>query len=128
MRYRALSSTGDMTFGQGSANFLVNSPAAVAQAVLTKLRLWTGEWFLDTTEGTPWDTQVLGKGTTSLYDLVIQNRIRATPGVIGISGYSSGLNIASRQLTFLITELVTAYGSTSVNPPNSTVPLPPGVG
>lgn len=39
MRYRVLSPTGDYTFGQGPGEFLVNSPAAVAQAIGTRLRL-----------------------------------------------------------------------------------------
>ncbi|MFW3086591.1 hypothetical protein ACN6UI_27150, partial [Klebsiella aerogenes] len=54
MRYRREDDDGDYTFGQGDDTWLVNSPEAVAQAIKTRFLLWYGEWFLDTTEGTPW--------------------------------------------------------------------------
>ena len=62
MRVRAMSLTGDFTFGQGSANFLVNTPEAVAQLAQTRLGLWTGQSFVDLTAGMPWSTEVLRKG------------------------------------------------------------------
>jgi hypothetical protein len=54
MRYRKLDANGDYTFGGGSNDFLVNTPETVAQAVMTRLNLLQGEWFLDTTAGMPW--------------------------------------------------------------------------
>jgi hypothetical protein len=99
MRVRAMTATGDMTFGQGSADFLVNSSAAVAQLVLTRLKLWTGQWFLDQSAGVPWLTQVLGTGTQPLYDSVIRATILQTPGVLGIVSYSSSVNERTRALT-----------------------------
>lgn len=117
MRYRALSPSGDYTFGQGVANFLVNTPACVGQAVQTRLRLLTKEWFLDLTDGTPYDPDVEGKNTASTRDLAIKNRVLKTPGVTGISAYRSTLvdrNFAP-QLT-----IDTIYGSTDA----ITVPLP----
>ena len=108
MRYRALSPTGDFTIGQSAANFLVNSPAAVAQAVKTRLGLATGEWFLDTTDGTPYSTQILGTNTQGMYDSAIQERILGTPGVTGIVSYYSGLD-SKRVLTVEVT-INTQYG------------------
>lgn len=101
MRYRALSATGDYTFGQGQANFLINSPAMVGQSVKTRLLLWTGNWFLDVTEGTPWSQKILGANTKPLYDLAIQQRILETPGVKNITKYSS--LITGRNLTVNVT-------------------------
>lgn len=89
MRYRALSPDGDFVFGQGTSEFLVNSPAAVAQAVQTRLLLIEGEWFLDVNEGTPYPTQILGTGTRDIYDQAIQERILGTEGVLSIESYSS---------------------------------------
>ena len=70
MRYRREDDDGDYTFGQGDDTWLVNSPEAVAQAIKTRFLLWYGQWFLDTTEGTPWIQSVLGSKsripTTSL--------------------------------------------------------------
>lgn len=54
MRYRREDADGDYTFGSGDDTWLINSPEAVAQAVKTRFELWYGQWFLDTTEGTPW--------------------------------------------------------------------------
>jgi hypothetical protein len=60
MRYRREDDDGDYTFGQGDDTWLINSPEAVAQAIKTRFELWYGQWFLDTTEGTPWIQSVLG--------------------------------------------------------------------
>ena len=64
-----------MTFGQGGANFLVDSPAAVAQCVVTRLRLWEGEWYLALDEGTPYFQDVLGQYNPGLAAAVVQDRI-----------------------------------------------------
>lgn len=115
MRYRALSATGDFTFGQSQANFLVNSPATVAQLVLTRMNLWRGQWYLDLTVGMPWLEDVIGKNTGPIYDLQIQQYILATQGVSQIQGYSSSLNRKTRALTVNIKNLVTIFGPTVFN-------------
>lgn len=89
MRYRALDVNGDSTAFSGNTQFLVNSPACVGQAVLTRLELFTGEWFLDTSEGTPYSTEILGNNTGAIYDLAIQDRILNTEGVNAINQYAS---------------------------------------
>lgn len=114
MRYRSLTSSGDYTFGHGPTEFLVNSPATVAQAVTTALLLHQGEWFLDVTAGMPWETQVLGYGTQSLYDSAIKATILGVEGVQSIVSYSSSLNRATRALTVNVT-LNTIYGQTSLS-------------
>jgi hypothetical protein len=40
---------------------LIDGKEAVRQQILVKLKLWRGEWFLDTEFGTPWLQDVLGK-------------------------------------------------------------------
>lgn len=111
MRYRKLSPTGDYVFGQGGQDYYANSPEAVGQAVETRLLLATEEWFLDTTTGTPYSTQVLGKGTENLYDLAFRERIINTPGVTSITTYESALDPNTRRLTVAGT-VDTLYGST----------------
>lgn len=113
MRYRALDADGDYTFGQGQANFLIDSPACVAQSVLTRLRLWQGEWFLDKTEGTPWTQQVLGEHTLALYDIAIRQRVLGTDGVIAIDDYSSTLDPVTRALSVAMT-ISTRFGTAQV--------------
>ncbi len=113
MRVRALTASGDYSFGQGSANNLVDSRAAVAQEVQTTLLLFQGEWFLDITAGVPWFTQVAGVGTIPIYDQVIKQAIEAVQGVTGIVNYSSTLNRVTRALTVSAT-IDTQFGITQI--------------
>lgn len=99
MRYRELDADGDYTFGKGAANFFIDSPATVRQSIETRLRLLQGEWYLNTEEGTPWLQEVLDKGHSQTYDLVIQTRILRTPGVRGIVQYQSSLDTVKRKLS-----------------------------
>lgn len=120
-RVRALSATGDYTFGQGSANYLVNSSAMVAQNVQTRLLLMQGEWFLDITEGTPYATAILGKGTKSLYDQAIKTRILGTFGVNSIVEYSSELQ---NRLLSVTATIDTIYGPITVVTPLTVGTMP----
>lgn len=113
MRYRKLDANGDFTFGHSQADFYVDQPEAVAQAVETRLALWTGQWFLDITEGTDWQSGVLGKYTSNLYDSIIKDRIVSTPGVDSIDSYSSTLDPSSRTLS-VIAVINTAFGAATV--------------
>lgn len=113
MKYRKLDANGDYTFGHGSADFLRNTPDAVAQAVQTRLNLFTGEWFLDITDGTPWNPSVLGKTSQPAYDGAIRNRILGTPGVQQIDSYTSTFDGNTRRLTVTAT-ITTIYGQTTV--------------
>lgn len=82
MRYRREDADGDYTFGSGDDTWLINSPEAVAQAVKTRFELWYGQWFLDTTEGTPWIQSVLGKQKPETYNPAIRKRILETRGEV----------------------------------------------
>ena len=108
-----LDANGDYTFGQGSANFFVNSARGVAQSVLTRRLLWEGEWFLDTTDGTPYAQEILGYGTAALYDLAIRARVLGTFGVSSIDSYSSSVDPVTRKLTVSMT-ITTIYSAESV--------------
>jgi len=109
MRVRAQDANGDYTFGRSAANFLANSPAAVAQLAQTALLLWQTEWFLDVTAGTPYLQQILAKNSKASADEAIRTRVLAVQGVNGILGYSSV--IVDRQLQVTMT-LDTVYGPT----------------
>jgi hypothetical protein len=113
MRVRALSSSGDYTFGQGTANFLINTPETVGQEVETRLALIQGEWYLDLTAGTPWNTQILGYNTAPTRDLAIKSVILATQGVQALLSYTSNVNPITRAYT-ITAEILTIYGTTSV--------------
>lgn len=112
MRYRKLDAAGDYTLGSGQ-DWHVNTPEAVAQAVLTRLRLNQGEWFLDTSDGMPWATEVLGKYTELTRDAVIKDRVLGTPGVTELLEYSSTFDGNTRALSVSMT-ISTAYGAATV--------------
>ncbi len=97
LSYRKLDASGDYTFGQGKSNFHQNSPETVAQAVKTRLALFEGEWFLDITKGTPYNSKILGMGTVNVYDSAIQEVIVNTVGVTGIVQYSSSVDPSTRK-------------------------------
>ncbi len=108
MRVRALDANGDMSFGHGQADFLVDSPEAVGQVVRTRLLLLRGEWFLDSTEGLAFSTDIAGYNTRPTYDLAIRERILDTQGVLSIDTYSSTRD-AKRRLT-VSAKITTIYG------------------
>lgn len=110
MRYRALDAAGDYTMG-AAGQFLKDSPSCVAQAILTRLRLWAGEWFLDLSEGTPYKEQVLGYGTQGTRDLAIKERILGTPGVTELLSYSSSVS-PDRKMQ-VVARVQTQYGEAS---------------
>lgn len=111
MRYRAQDANGDYTFGPGST-FLIDSPACVAQAVETRLRLFAREWFLDKREGVDKD-RILGYHTSGTRDQEIQERIIGTPGVRALLAYQSNVDADTRAFTVTAT-LETIYGAVIV--------------
>lgn len=113
MRYRKQDASGDYVFGHQQSDFYRDVPDAVAQAVKTRLMLFAGEWYLDTSDGTPWRTEVLGKYTRETYDAVIRSRILGTPGVTEILDYSSSFDGSSRSLSIKAT-INTQYGQAPV--------------
>lgn len=113
MKYRKLDADGDFTLGTGG-DFLQNSPETVAQAVKTRLALWTGEWFIDITDGMPWNQEVLGKRNGRNPDSAIRQRILTTPGVTSIESYSSTFDGETRRLSVACT-INTDYGQTTIS-------------
>ncbi|NIF20251.1 hypothetical protein [Candidatus Pantoea multigeneris] len=114
MRYRREDADGDYTFGQGDNTWLINSPECVAQAVKTRFELWYGQWFLDTTAGTPWIQSVLGKQSPETYSLAIRQHILETQGVNAVTAFDTSKNTSTRRVTFTAT-IDTIYGTTTVS-------------
>lgn len=113
MRVRKLDANGDMQFGRGQADFYRDVPEAPAQCVQTRLWLRLGEWFLDTSDGTPWDTEILGKNTANTRDAALRSRIEGTTGVTSLDTYNSTFNPDTR--TFSVeASISTSYGTASV--------------
>ncbi len=110
MKYRKLDVNGDHQFGRAGI-FWQDQVEAVAQAITTRLKLWTNEWFLDLSEGTPYDGQILGHHTQGTRDLALKKRIVETPGVTELLVYES--NISGRSLS-VFARVATQFGSTDV--------------
>lgn len=119
MRLRKLDTDYDMTFGHGSADYFRDQPDAPAQLVLSRLNLFTGDWFLQTDDGMPWRSEVLGRGTDNTRDRAIRARILATQGVTGITTYASQVNRDTRADTTQVT-LTTAYDANAQAPGTAT--------
>lgn len=114
MLLRKLDNNGDMQFGNGNANFYKDTPEAIAQNIYTRLKLWLGEWYLDTDEGTDWLGKCLGKNSMDSALLEIKQRILGTTGVNSIQNFSASIEPTSRKLTITGT-VNTIYGDTDIN-------------
>lgn len=113
MRYRKWTEGQDVQFGHGQADYWRDDPRGVAQAVVSRLRLLAGEWFLDLAEGTPYVGGVFGKHTRESYDPVIRERILDTRGVTAIQSYESLFDGETRRLTVNVT-IDTEYGPAEI--------------
>jgi len=118
MRYRKLSPTGDFVFGNGQADFYINSPEAVAQAVETYLRLWLGEWYLNLNDGTPWLEGVFGYNSQAEADQTLIETIIGVQGVQNLSGWESTVDPTTRAYSSLSATLDTIYGQTQLQMEN----------
>lgn len=113
MRYRILDQNGDMTFGSGQLNFYRDSPEAVAQAVMTTLKLWLGEWFIDQTVGVPYQQGVLGTNKKTSIEPTIRNAILNTIGVQSIESFSIDID-ANTRTTKINATINTVYGPAAI--------------
>lgn len=111
MKYQKQDANGDMVFGTPN-DFFIDEPAAVAQAVLTRLKLLRGEVFWDKTLGVPWFQEIMGPMNPQTYDAEIKSVILGTPGVSALLNYSS--SIVNRNLSVNAT-ISTIYGTTQIS-------------
>lgn len=88
---------------------------AVRQNILVKLRLFVGEWFLDTEAGTPYLEQILGKRISLAGSIAaIRASILEVDGVDAITEFSYTFDRAQRRLTYNFTA-ATPYGLIEVS-------------
>jgi hypothetical protein len=98
-----------MTFGHSEGDYFRDEPEMVAQNILTRLRLFTREWFLDTREGTPFREEVLGKYTRDTYANALRRRIIQTNGVLSLDSFDYNFNGDTRTAE-IRAEVTTIYG------------------
>lgn len=79
---------------------LLDGAERVRQQLLIKLRLWQGEWFLDTEFGTPYIPEILGKQLTlSGAIAALRKSILEVSGVQSITEFSYEFNRVDRSLS-----------------------------
>jgi hypothetical protein len=87
---------------------------AVAQIAKQRLLLFSQEWFMDLSEGTPVFTQILGPAMPQRQQqalaLLLQQRILSTPYVTAVSDLQISFNSATRGLSFSCT-ITTPFGT-----------------
>lgn len=88
----------DLDVSQGDLR-LVDGAESVRQQLLIKLKLWRGEWFLDTDFGTPYLQKILGKGLTMSGALAaLRQSILEVKDVNKITSLTYKFNSANRVL------------------------------
>ena len=86
----------------------------VRQRVVETLKLWRGEWFLDTTRGVPYTDEIFRRpAVAGLISSAISSRIRAVDAVTGVPSVTSSFDPATR-LYSLQARVSTAEGSFEV--------------
>jgi hypothetical protein len=121
---RALSPTGDPLQGNG-LNCFISDLDAVAQIISTRLKMFEGEFWLNTADGLPLFQQILGSsGSQRNLQVVIgliSQRITGTVYVTGIS--STTANFQNRKLAYSVT-VETQFGTVYVsNSPGSSATI-----
>ena len=79
----------------------------------TRFLLWYGQWFLDTTEGTPWIQSVLGKAKSRIPTTSLSVSGSETQGLASITAFNTTVDGTTRRVTFTAT-VETIYGTTTV--------------
>lgn len=108
MLYRREDENGDYMLGTNSEEFL-SGASAVAQAIITNLRLLLGEWWENVNNGLPLWQSILGQPGSEVnkisVDNIIKNRIletnfEGTPLVSSIDDYEGLYNSSTRAYSF----------------------------
>lgn len=105
----ALDDSGDLAIVNNDL-VMIDGAERVRQQLQIKLRLWAGEWFMDTEFGTPYLSDILGK-QLSLGGAVaaLKKSILEVDGVQTITRFEYNFNRASRSLSVDF-EVTTPYG------------------
>ena len=106
MRVRKLDENGDIVT---SGQMFVFDKEATKQTVETRLRLYSGEYFRNINDGTPWFQSILGKfQNINAVEAILRSRINLTPGVVRLLSFDLNydpsdparkLNVSSSVLT-----------------------------
>lgn len=82
-----------------SGDHFLTGKDATAQAITRRLKLFMGEYFLNTSDGTPWFQSILGKTSRDIAIASIKERILGTDGVIALSSFDFDFDAKTRVIT-----------------------------
>jgi len=98
MRVRAITATGDWTFGAGQNNYKTGKNA-VAQSIQTRLSSFLGDCFFDLGAGIDWLNFLNGSKNQLALNLAISSIILNTEGVLTMVQLSVNLNHVTRNFS-----------------------------
>ena len=105
--------TNDLFFEADGNLAIVTDAEAVGQHVRQRLMTYSGEWFLDTTCGVPWLTELMGRQyDPALAEAVVKAEIVDTNGVTGIEDFSVSFTRDIRRLNIKNISITTIYDET----------------
>jgi hypothetical protein len=97
-------------FVEGGSLSVVTDAEAVGQHARQRLQTFAGEWFLDTTCGVPWLSEILGRQyDPALAESVVKAELLDTDGVIEITSFSVSFDRTTRGLHIRGVDVVTMF-------------------
>lgn len=103
---------GDLMLTDGQVTLTEDLQTSVMQHLYVRLRLFLGEWFLNTAEGIPYFTRILVKNPSlSLITSIFRRVILETPGVASVSNLKVELDGATRTLSMTSFEITLTDGA-----------------
>lgn len=86
--------THDLVFIDGDLILLDSESEVARQALTINLLHYKGEWFLDSTYGVPYLTEILGKvNTTDLPDTIIADKVRESYNISSLDSLNSSISV-----------------------------------
>ena len=90
---------GDIDVTSNDLSFVTGSDE-VKQLLRQRLRMFLGEWFLDTTKGIPYFQSILKKNPNPVsIDSAFKNEILETPGILELFEFELNVDASLRKLT-----------------------------
>lgn len=91
--------TNDIVLDSDDSLFMIDNAERVAQQIVITLRFWFGEWFLDTTDGTPYLEYILVKNPNMNHiRQILTERIQSVEGVVAVQSMNLDFNRQERTL------------------------------
>ncbi|PHP66557.1 hypothetical protein CSC94_12775 [Zhengella mangrovi] len=108
-------STNDLHLAADGNLAMVTGADAVGQHGRQRINTFEGEWFLDTTAGLPWLSDILGQAyDPELAEAIVKAEILDTAGVTGLSAFSISFNKTTRGVLIKDIDVLTTEGEVTL--------------